>query len=154
MTHTTIKTPDTSVHNVTACALFCQDPRFLRSRIDYLKQEYGIEYGDFDPLAVPGSGKWILDGNADVVLYGAEVAVGLHSGEKVFVFHHMDCGAYGGSTEITKQQPDEAEFQRGQLRQVRTKILDYLSEKKKATPEIILVLEHLGDGEVTYEIVE
>jgi len=152
MTQTIIKAEHTSIHNVQACILGCQDPRFQQARGTFLKEQYRLGYGDYDPLIAPGAGKWILDGNGEVLLFGVEVAVGLHSGETVYVFHHTDCGAYGGHKNFDSIEA-EVSFQKEQLQEVKDKILNYLEEKNQATPEVVLVLEHIGEKEITFEVV-
>jgi len=152
MTKITIATEHTAIHNVQACILGCQDPRFQDARAKFLKQAYDLNDGDYDPLVAPGAGKWILDGNGEVLLFGVEVAVGLHSGETVYVFHHTDCGAYGGHKNFDSLEA-EVSFQKDQLQEVRDRILGHLQEKGAAIPTVVLILEHIGEREVTYEIV-
>ncbi len=152
MTKITISTKHTAIHNVQACILGCQDPRFQDARAKYLQEAYGLANSDYDPLVAPGAGKWILDGKGEVLLFGVEVAVGLHAGETVYVFHHTDCGAYGGHKNFDSLEA-EVSFQKDQLQEVKDKILAYLQQKGAATPTVVLILEHIGEGEVTYETV-
>ena len=147
-----IQTQDTRIHNVQACVLGCQDPRLQKGRSSFLEQEYGLKDGDYDPLSAPGSAKWILDGNGEVLLFGVEVAVGLHAGETVYLFHHTDCGAYGGSNNFDGKD-SEIVFQKDQLDKAKNMIHEYLSKRGDATPKIVCILEHIGEEEISYEIV-
>lgn len=149
-----IQTDKTGVKNVLCASIHCQDPRFVEARVEYLQKKWDVAYGDYDPLSLPGAGKCILDDDGDALLFGCEVAVGLHTSEKIFVFHHMDCGAYHKTGAYSAERDgDEAEFQRNQLKQVRDKILSHLEEKECEIPEVIMVLEHLRDDSIEYEVI-
>lgn len=149
---TTIKSEHTHIHNVQACVLGCQDPRFQSARAEYLKSQYNLTPGTYDPLVAPGAGKAIMDGRGDILLFGIEVAVGLHSGEIIYIFHHTDCGAYGGSKNFDSTEA-EAAYQYVQLGEIKTKIQDHLRSKFAKDVDVVTILEHLGDGEVMFEVV-
>ena len=80
-----------------ACVVTCMDFRLYKdySLDDFLKT---LGVNTYDLIAVPGAGKTLIDTNSrEMVLNGIKLSLELHNAQTIYLLHHKDCGAYGGS---------------------------------------------------------
>jgi len=80
-----------------ASVVYCFDHRFDLAVRKFLKRE-GV--AQFDPIVVAGGAKSLAspenDSQRDFILDQISTSVRLHGTERVILFLHSDCGAYGG----------------------------------------------------------
>ncbi len=93
-----------SHHGCNDLVISCIDYRFRDSVAAWIKENLGNQS---DLVAVAGTSKAIIDETSrDYVLGLIKIGVDLHGVCRVHLLDHMDCGAYGGSSQHTG---DEAE---------------------------------------------
>lgn len=126
-----------TMHNIKVAAIGCMDFRLRAARAAFMES---MGFADYDQVAIPGSCKKLVDKDCDQTMLAVDVALGLHSGESVMIFHHTDCGAYGGATAFDSFE-DEIAFQKEQLRAAANKIIKQRDEMQKPIPKIQLFLE-------------
>lgn len=87
---------DMSKHKCQACVICCMDFRIYKdATLHFCLMDQGIE--DYDLIAIPGAGKALLGKHAEFVLDSIRISRELHESKEIFLIHHIDCGAYGGS---------------------------------------------------------
>ena len=99
------------MHNCKALVITCMDFRLVRQTGKYLA-DLGLE-NNYDLLSVAGSTKDLVAGDEkikDFFFRNINVSCALHSARQVFIIHHSDCGAYGGSAAFASAEK-EKEFQ-------------------------------------------
>lgn len=106
-------------HNCPNLLIRCMDFRFHRTLDELLPELFSDEGGikDYDSPGVAGGGsKSIIDEASRPVVFSAiDIAIEKHHISRIIVVNHVDCGAYGGSSQFTS--PDEEEkFHRGELK--------------------------------------
>ena len=92
-------------HNCRALVIHCMDYRFGKA----IKQELEDEklLGDADIVAMAGAAKNLVDPEMQgFVLKQIEISKNLHDIKEVYLYNHLDCGAYGGRKAF---ESDEAE---------------------------------------------
>jgi len=144
------KTPIVGEHNVDHGVIGCMDFRLRDARAAFMKSMGVVDY---DNCVMPGACKNHISsesGCAQLEL-AVNVALGLHSGEHLWLFHHTDCGAYGGSAEFDSLE-EEIEFQSGELMKTRDKIKLAREGEGKPVPVFHLFVEVINKdgGSVDY----
>lgn len=85
-------------------------------------------------IGLPGSGKRFIEGG-NVSWQGFDQAVGKHRSKKFYIFHHSDCGAYGGLPSFNEEDVVVEELMhRKEMEKLRAMIL-----KRKPGVEVELV---------------
>lgn len=86
-----------SDHTCDACVINCMDFRIYRDNTlhKFILDEMVDSY---DLISVPGAGKAIIDESSrPLVINSIKISMELHNSDIVYLIHHRDCGAYGGS---------------------------------------------------------
>lgn len=128
-------------HKCCAIVVHCIDFRF-QAAIDNWLQERGLT-GDCDRAGHAGSCKDIVEDITSSVSRDIDVAINLHSVDKIILLHHTDCGAYGGA------QPDDQNFHANQLRLAAEKLA---SKYPSITIEKWLAVL-AADGQITFQAI-
>lgn len=101
---------DMSHYTAQAFVVRCFDDRF-REVFGKFRIAQGIEH--LDPESVAGGGKIFSspekENDRDFMFRELEKSIRLHHTEKIMLFTHEDCGAYGGNSRFANDP--EAEFQ-------------------------------------------
>jgi len=75
------------------------DFRLQKYLVDFLNS-HGLN-GDYDLISVGGASKALVSPkdprDKEFLLDQIDISVSLHHANKIMIFHHEDCGAYGGS---------------------------------------------------------
>lgn len=83
-----------------ACVVSCFDARFDAVIRKFLKRR-GILVADH--IEIAGAAKWLAspehEGDRDFVLRQIRTSMTRHGSERLILFIHSDCGAYGGLTD-------------------------------------------------------
>ncbi len=87
------------MHQAEALIIHCMDWRLHPELANKLPELLGVK--KFDLVGIAGVGKNLLEeGSAkDCLMKQIELSINLHNTKKIFLVHHSDCGAYGGSFE-------------------------------------------------------
>ena len=96
-----------SEHTCDACVISCMDFRIYKENTlhKFLKED-GVE--SYDLISVPGAGKAIIYVlSRQLVINSIRISMELHKSKVIYIIHHRDCGAYGGSSAC---ESPEAEF--------------------------------------------
>ncbi len=98
-------------HECKNLVIRCMDFRFTPYIKGLLDQMYADE-GGFESYDSPGVGagasKAIIDqGSRPVVFSSIDIAVQKHQAKRVVVIDHIDCGAYGGSSQFESPEKEE-----------------------------------------------
>lgn len=83
--------------------------------------EYMMGQGikSYDLVAVPGSGKAILDEKSRASIVNAvKISLELHESKTIYIIHHRDCGAYGGRKAFQSSEL-ELEHHKSELKNAR-----------------------------------
>lgn len=109
-------------HRWDVLAISCIDGRFVKRIADFVADKNA---NIFDFRSEVGCSKAILDSESDRerLFNVIETAVRLHSIKEVWLFDHIDCGAYGGSKEHADCDK-EKEFHAEQLKSAAKVISD------------------------------
>lgn len=114
---------DANHYKADAFIVRCFDNRFWKTFKRFMKH---LEFQDIDPESVAGGAKIFSDpereGDRDFMLRELEKSIRLHGVNRVMLFTHHDCGAYGGLTRFDGDEDKEFIF--------------HVDEHKKAQEEI------------------
>lgn len=94
-------------HQCKAVVICCMDFRIYKDQTlhEFLKED-GID--SYDLISIPGSGKAVIDfSSRQIILDAIRTSIELHKSEVIYLIHHRDCGAYGGSSRF---ESEEIEF--------------------------------------------
>ncbi|MCD6218535.1 hypothetical protein J7L05_11875 [bacterium] len=97
-----------SPHACNVCVINCIDFRIYKENTlhEFLHEE-GVS--SYDLVSVPGAGKAIIDETSrKLVVDSIRISMELHESKAVYIIHHRDCGAYGGSS---ASESPESEFE-------------------------------------------
>ncbi|MFH1236773.1 MAG: carbonic anhydrase [Parcubacteria group bacterium] len=86
----------------------CIDYRFQTGIRNFMiSQGYQDEY---DVVSVSGAGKYLVESGVEREILFDEIRISqqLHNISEVFIVHHLDCGAYGGSNAFPTVQNEKA----------------------------------------------
>lgn len=98
---------DISKHTCKACVICCMDFRiYEESTLHQYLAERGIK--DYDLIAVPGAGKALLGKHSELILEAIRISRELHNSDEIYLIHHVDCGAYGGSKSFSSKESELA----------------------------------------------
>lgn len=103
-----------NIHQWDVLAISCIDGRFIKRTIDWILNEIGDV---FDFRTEVGATKAIIDNGLDRERFFEVIrtSVRLHSIKEVWLFDHIDCGAYEGSGKHESAEA-EKEFHFGKLK--------------------------------------
>jgi len=105
-------------HHCKNLLIRCMDFRFHRLLDDSLDRLFAEEggFGDYDsPGIAGGASKSIIDPISCPIVFSAiDIAKEKHGIERVVIVDHIDCGAYGGSSQFADASLEE-EFHRQKL---------------------------------------
>lgn len=95
-------------HTCKTLVIHCMDFRFHSAIRDFLVS-LGLK-DQYDLVSIAGASKGIADGSSDgeVLLKQIKLSQKLHGISEVYLLHHMDCGAYGGSNVFPDAQSEKA----------------------------------------------
>lgn len=89
----------------------CFDNRFWKTFKHFMKH---LEIGEVDPESVAGGAKIFAnpekEGDKDFMLRELEKSIQLHKTNRVMIFTHSDCGAYGGLARFKNDEDTELVF--------------------------------------------
>jgi hypothetical protein len=107
-----------------AYVLRCFDDRLWKTFKDFLKAQ---GYIHIDPASVAGGAKVLAspekESDRDFILREIEKSIQLHHTEKVLLFTHSDCGAYGGLARFQGSEEEQFSFHRAQLAHAKAEVL-------------------------------
>lgn len=95
-------------HTCDACVINCMDFRIYKENTlhEFLRKE-GVE--SYDLISVPGAGKAIIYAlSRQLMINSIRISIEIHKSRIIYLIHHRDCGAYGGSA---AHESLEAEFE-------------------------------------------
>lgn len=97
-------------HKWDVLARSCIDGRFVKRVIDWICKE--IKDDVFDFRTGVGSSKAIIDSLYDRASFFdvIKTSTHLHKTKEIWIFDHIDCGAYGGSERFDGDKEKEKEF--------------------------------------------
>ena len=145
--------PVVGEHNVDNGVVGCMDFRLRAARAAFMKAKGVVDYDNF---VAPGACQEMIEANGQARTFLAiQVALGLHSGEQVWLFQHTDCGAYGGSAKFDSLE-GEISFQEQELRKAKHIIETRCREGEIPVPRIHMHVEVIDKerGGVLYRSVE
>jgi hypothetical protein len=93
------------IHHWDVLAIGCIDGRFIKRTVDWVSVKTG---GIFDFRTEVGSSKAIIDSLADRerLFELIKISKRLHAIKELWLFDHIDCGAYGGSEEFISTEEE------------------------------------------------
>lgn len=86
-------------HKCNVLVITCIDYRFRSAIRDFLLSN-GLK-GDYDMVSLAGATKDLVENDQHgraLIIKQIDIANRLHGINEVYIIHHMDCGAYGGSS--------------------------------------------------------
>lgn len=139
-------------HQCKALVITCIDYRFRSDIRDFLIS-LGLK-DDYDMVSLAGSTKDLVDGDpagSEIIMKEIEISNRLHKMSEIYILHHMDCGAYGGSKSF-KSKEEERIRQLEDMELARTKIAVKFPqiEVKKVLARID---EQAEDNKIDFELV-
>lgn len=84
----------------------CMDHRFHRIVRDHLDREFGVDVDRSDRLIDAGASSAVTE---DGLLDRCPLAQRLHGIKNVFIYDHLDCGAFGGLKAFNNDEQREME---------------------------------------------
>ena len=110
-------------HHWDVLARSCIDGRFIKRTVDWICKE--LKDGVFDFRTGVGSSKAIIDSLYDRASFFdvIKTSIGLHEVKEVWLFDHIDCGAYGGSKKFDGDEEKEKAFHAKKLQEATDIIL-------------------------------
>ena len=97
-------------HICRTLVIACMDFRF-HSWLRNLLVDCGLK-NNYDMFVAAGSQKNFLDPETrDFALRQVDLSVNLHLIKEVFIFAHLDCGAYGGSGSFASQEQEIEQYE-------------------------------------------
>jgi hypothetical protein len=98
--------PRDMVHQNDNLVIQCMDHRFHPFVRDHLAEEHNIDLDRTDQLTDAGASKQVVEGEfADRSI----LAKRLHDVKNVFIYDHLDCGAFGGLEAFDNDEQKEME---------------------------------------------
>jgi len=82
----------------------------LRDELMRWIEESGLFEGEFDVVSLAGASKSLADGSESIKDFFMEqvgVSVDLHHADRVMIFHHSDCGAYGKEYTFSSKEEEK-----------------------------------------------
>lgn len=118
-----------NTHHWDVLAVSCIDGRFIKREIEWLSENAGPV---FDYRTEVGDSKAILESREDRERFFDVIrtSVKLHSIKEVWIFDHIDCGAYGGSKHFDGDTDKEKTFHEGKLQEAADIINEEFPELK------------------------
>jgi len=109
-----------NLHHWDVLAISCIDGRFIKRTVDYVAEKTDAV---FDFRTEVGCTKAFIDCPNDCERVDNVIATSkrLHNIKEVWIFDHIDCGAYGGSKEFENAEAEKA-FHAEQLNKVKKHI--------------------------------
>lgn len=97
-------------HKWDVLARSCIDGRFVKRTIDWICE--ALKDDIFDYRTGVGSSKAIIDSLHDRASFFDVIRTStrLHKVKQIWIFDHIDCGAYGGSKKFNYDREKEKEF--------------------------------------------
>lgn len=99
-------------HTCRALVIHCIDFRFQKAIREFLAGQ-GL-LGDCDILSIAGITKGLVGGENEpsfaYILNQIDISHRLHGISEVVLFHHTDCGAYGGSKSFTSMTQEKNKY--------------------------------------------
>ncbi|MDD3191029.1 MAG: hypothetical protein PHI66_05075 [Candidatus Pacebacteria bacterium] len=126
----------------------------LRGEVMCWIEKSGLFEGGFDVISLAGASKNLADGSdeiRDFFLQQVSISTDLHHTERVIIFHHSNCGAYGKEYSFDSKEEEKTK-QLEDMDKAKNILL-----KKYPQLEVILAYGELQDecGEkINFEIVE
>lgn len=110
------------LHHWKVLTLSCIDGRFIKRIDDWIAKKQPV----FDYRSEVGASKAIIDSESDRKRFFKVVAtsIKLHGIKEIWLFDHIDCGAYGGSKSFNNAK-EEKEFHSKRL----SKATEIITEK-------------------------
>lgn len=111
-----------NIHHWKVLTLSCIDGRFIQKVDNWVKKHESV----FDYRTEVGASKAIIDSESDRKRFFnvIKTSISLHKIKEVWLFDHIDCGAYGGSKTFENAEA-EKEFHSKRM----TKAAEIISEK-------------------------
>lgn len=107
---------DLGHYTAQAFTLRCFDDRFWKTFKNFLKAR---GYVHIDPVSVAGGAKVLAspekETDRDFMLRELEKSIRLHHTERVLLFTHSDCGAYGGLARLGGSAEEQFAFHQAEL---------------------------------------
>lgn len=93
------------MHNWKVLTLSCIDGRFIKRIDDWIAKRQPV----FDYRSEIGASKAIIDSESDRKRFFKVVAtsIKLHGIKEIWLFDHIDCGAYGGSKSFESDEKEQ-----------------------------------------------
>ena len=135
-------------HQCKAVVICCMDFRIYK---DQTLHEFLLEDGidSYDLISLPGAGKAIIDfSSRQIILDAIKTSIELHKSEIIYLIHHRDCGAYGGSSRFESLEI-EFVFHDKQLVEAEEIIKRFLIK----TPRVKKVFFDSVDGELVVKFI-
>lgn len=132
------------MHTCKTLLIRCMDFRLNKEIERWIKKSILFDDKKFDVIALAGSSKDLVSKNmliSENFMKHIEISVELHKAEKVIIFHHSDCGAYGREYKFSSPK-EEKEKQMEDMLEAKKIILE-----KYPNVEIFLVWGQLKDSE-------
>lgn len=108
-----------------AFTLRCFDDRFWKAFKNFLKAQGLVR---IDPASVAGGAKVLAspekEGDRDFMLRELEKSIRLHHAEKVMLFTHYDCGAYGGIARFGGDEEEQLALHKEELEKAKATVLE------------------------------
>jgi carbonic anhydrase len=79
-------------HKCGNTVIHCMDFRLVKDTINWMDQK-GL-LGDADLISIAGAGKSFLSEYQDFLMHQLDISINKHHSKKIFLVHHVDCGAY------------------------------------------------------------
>jgi len=125
----------------------------LRGELMCWIEESGLFEGGFDVISLAGASKSLADGSdeiKDFFLQQVSVSIDLHHADRVIIFHHSDCGAYGKEFTFASKEEEKTK-QMEDMNRAKNILLE-----KYPHLEVVLAYGELQDGhgeKINFEIV-
>ncbi len=107
-------------HHCRVVVLLCQDFRFSLTIINKFLQEH-LGLTEFDLIGAAGGAKTIND-QEKLINFSLQVADNLHQVERIIIFNHADCGAYGGLKSFNGDKAAEAAHHHQELLKAKSRL--------------------------------
>ncbi len=105
----------------------CMDFRMTKDVYNWMEKEKLV--GDCDVISVAGVTKELAENPKGLIFSNIKTAVDLHGVSDVYLMHHQDCGAYGGSKAFSTLE-EELERYLQDMRKAREIILSSFPQVK------------------------
>ena len=116
---------DLNHYTAEAFTLRCFDDRFWKAFKNFLKEQ---GYKHIDPESVAGGAKILSspekESDREFMLREIEKSIQLHHTQKVMLFTHYDCGAYGGLARFQGNGDEQLAFHQAELAKAKAAVLE------------------------------